>query len=369
VSGPPRRIEIVSPAIPALVAARRDEGGPWIRLNPVDGSYVLPDLGARFTIVAVCVHDIGSRVDVHHWTREDNPDLVISCFGEHGEERVELKPRFAPVDVEQSVSTGGSSESCKSTRRECELRRGMRDMIISYGTSFDSMRARILRGFQAVEGASFDADASTGWRPDRRKIELESSWRGFNNGVYVCLQTRSGAKLLCSGKTFWNEFPGRVDQEYIRVPNPARVPTDCDLLEFSGFRMCLPDVPHPHVVIESRSPSAMRYDRATHVLSFSLGDADALGVEARGRGRSAKWTIMASKHWLGGATRYAFIDVTAIPGWNAEWSLPARETIDAYLIWGSNPAPQANFLVLRQSMRAGDRVQWAGGFVENADSP
>jgi hypothetical protein len=259
------------------------------------------------------------------------------------------------------MATGGLHEQCSSNVENCRLRVGMHDAIVRHGT-----RARIQRDLRIFDGAQIDANASGGWEPERRTIEIESEDRGDKRSIYLCLETRRGDELLCSGQTYWGGFPERVEQEYVRVPDAARVATDCDVLEVQGTRMCLRDAPRTRVEIAKRAVPPMQYDRAAHALAFSLGDADALEIDVRSREpKAAQWNIVATRGALGEAKTYTLPELSTIPGWRAEWA--RGDIIKSALIWGPKPSSSHSRPRLWQRLRPGDRMDTAGAFVENGE--
>ena len=354
----------MSPSSPALVAIRPDDGGTWQTLEIRDGGYAVP-IAARFTLVVVCAHWAGSYVEVRHWTAGDNHDFALSCLGFDGEPLSDLHPTFAPGEVIQTVATGGMHERCSNSGSDwCRLRNGTHDAIALHGAR-DVQRARIIRDFQIFDGARFDADASKGWLPDRRTLEVVSDFHGGNGSVYTLLETRRGDALLYSGKTYWGKFPDHVEQEYLRVPDAERLATDCDVLEVQGTRMCLRDAPRTRIEIKTREVPPMRYDSGAHTLVFSLADADALNVSVRSGGSSSpSWNIIATRRWLGDATQYTLPELATIPGWRPVWSHAVGERIDGRLIWGPKPSSHQSRPRLWQPLRPGDRMDTAGANVE-----
>ena len=355
---PTPRLELVSSTPPALVAVRTDDGA-WTSLALRDDGYDLP-AAPRFTLVVVCAHWLGADIEVREWTARDDLDFAVGCVGFDGEPLAEVHAKFAPGDVVQTVTTGGIHELCSSNVEACRLRTGTHDAIVLHGAT----HARIHRDLRIFDGAQIDANALGGWEPERRTVEIVSGERRNKNSVYVCLETRHGDELLCSGQTYWREFPDRIEQEYVRVPDAARVATDCDVLEVQGTRMCLRDAPRTHVDIAERAVPPMQYDRAAHALAFSLADADALEIVVRSREpKAARWSIVATRGALGTATTYTLPELSTIPGWRPEWA--RGDIIDGALIWGPKPSSSHSRPRLWQRLRPGDRMDAAAASVEH----
>jgi hypothetical protein len=345
------RIPIVSSSPPALVAVRDDAGTTWQALAPRDNGYDVP-LAARFTLLVVCPHWGGSDVELRHWTREDNRDFRFACEGFDGEALADVTPVFSPSKVVQTIKSGGIREVCASTTTVCSLQAGIHDTMMLYDSDGPSPRVKIHRGLSIFDGARIDADASRGWTFERRTIEIDSSTETNNASVYVCLETESGDAIACSGQTYWRGLPTHVEQAYTHVPAAHRLPTDCDVLDAPGTRMCLRDVPHTRVEL-ARREVAMRLD--DKVLTFTLADADALSAEYRGAAKSARWSVIATRRWLADATTYAPPDVD-VPGWRREWSLPTKPLVRAALVVGPKPSAHERRARVSQRLVPGDRI-------------
>jgi hypothetical protein len=136
------------------------------------------------------------------------------------------------------------------------------------------------------------------------------------------------------------------------VPEAHRVATDCDVLDAPGTRMCLRDV-HTRITIAPR-PVAM--ERRGDTLAFDLADAEALSVQYRSRTpKGARWSIVATRRWLAGATTYTPPEVT-VPGWRSEWSLSAPLDLRAALVWGPKPSAHERRARVSQRLAPGDRI-------------
>jgi hypothetical protein len=102
--------------------------------------------------------------------------------------------------------------------------------------------------------------------------------------------------------------------------------------------------------------------RAGETLAFALGDADALSADYRGPAKAARWSIIATRRWLGGATTYTPPAVT-VAGWRAEWSFPAASEVRASLVWGPKPSANERGARVSQRLVPGDRIDTANANI------